>query len=104
MPTSYTWTAELECIDEGELVNVARIMNWRCTGVLDGLDMAACGSKALGEPSPDNFVPAPDDITSTVVREWVGDELADEVEATLAAALAAQVVEPEVTRFIVPVE
>jgi hypothetical protein len=103
MPANFTWTAELECVDVGELVNVARTMHWRCTAVLDGLDLAACGSKTLGDPSPDNFIPAPDDITSDVVRAWMGDE-ANGVEAVLASSLAAQAVEPEVTRFIVPAE
>lgn len=102
MPATFTWTAELECVNVGELVNVARTMHWRCTGVLAGLDLAVSGSRPLGDPSPDNFVPAPEEITSAVVRAWMGED-ADEVETGLAAALAAKEAEPQVARFVVPI-
>lgn len=102
MSATFSWSAELECVDMADLSGVITTMHWRCVALLDGADLAASGSVRLGEPSPDHFVPAPDGITSDLIRSWVGDEAAG-VEATLAAQLAAAATAPEVTRFFAPV-
>lgn len=101
MDPTFTWSADLDCIDEGKLSNVIARLHWRCTGVLGDLDLAATGAVELGAPSPRNFVPAPEGITSDLIRAWVGAE-ADAVEAGLAEQLRATAAQPEVRRFSAP--
>lgn len=102
MPATFSWSAELECVDMADLSGVVTTMHWRCVAVLDGADLAAAGSVRLGEPSPDHFVPAPDGITSDLIRSWVGEQ-ADGIETTLADQLAAAANALEVTRLFAPV-
>lgn len=102
MPATFSWSAELECVDLADLSGVVTTMHWRCTGALDGLDVAATGRVTLGPPSPDNFIPAPDGITSALIRSWVGAD-ADGIEAALGEQLAAAATQPEVTRLFAPV-
>lgn len=103
MTVTFSWSAELECIDVADLSGVVTTLHWRCTGALDGLDAAATGRVALGPPSPDNFAPAPDGITSDLIRAWVG-EGADHVEQVLAEQLSAAAAQPPITRLSAPVQ
>lgn len=102
MPATFSWSAELECVDMADLSGVVTTMHWRCTGVLEGLDVAASGCVELGPPSPDNFVPAPEGITSDLIRAWVGEE-AGEIEASLEKQLSGISTQLRPTRLYAPV-
>ncbi|MFZ5669135.1 MAG: hypothetical protein ACOY4K_06550 [Pseudomonadota bacterium] len=102
MDPTFTWSADLECIDAGSLSNVVTRLHWRCTGVLGGLDLAATGAAELGAPSSKNFVPAPDSITSDLIRAWAGPA-AEGVEAALAEQLQKMASQPEIKRLTAPV-
>lgn len=102
MEPTFSWSADLDCVDDGKLSNVIRRLHWRCTGVLGGLDLAATGALDLGAPSPKNFVPAPEGITSDLIRSWVGDE-AEATERALSEQLLDMAAQPEVKRFGAPV-
>ncbi|HYE46214.1 MAG TPA: hypothetical protein VEA44_10630 [Caulobacter sp.] len=77
---AFEWTADLEC-EPSDLGPVVRVVHWRCTGREGGRDAAVYGSQRLGEPDPSNFLDAPDEITSEVIRAWVGDGAAAAEEA-----------------------
>ena len=100
---NFIWTAELECIDIGELINVATKMHWRCTGINNGNDLAHAGLKVLSGYSEDNFIPAPEGITSDTIRLWMGEE-ADSIEESIWQELLNIEISPTISIIAVPLE
>ena len=76
--TTITWTVsslDYEVSKDG-LDNVATVAHWRCTGEdADGNVGSAYGTKALPDPSADNFMPW-DKITEETVLGWLVAEMA----------------------------
>jgi hypothetical protein len=87
MDPIFTWSAELEAEDVGELSAVVRTVHWRCTAQAGGLDVGVVGVAQLGDPDPLAFVPAPEGVTSAVIRVWVGEDIAASAEVSAAAEL-----------------
>ena len=76
--TKIIWTVsslDYEVSKDG-LDNVATVAHWRCTGVdADGNVGLVYGTKALPEPSSDNFMPW-DSITEETVLGWLVADMA----------------------------
>lgn len=97
----FTWQARLSCLDVGDLIQVAQLMEWTCIANLEGTTTFTSGFTKLSNANAEEFIPV-ELITASVIRSWVDE--ADLIEDTLRDRVTIMHYLPEPTQILVPVE
>jgi hypothetical protein len=90
MAIAYSWSFPQFDVAPSEdgLSEVVKVIHWRMDAIDGGVAAGAYGSVALGEPSPDNFVPYAD-----ITEQWAIDQTSalidlPQLQASLAGEIA----------------
>jgi hypothetical protein len=89
MAIAFSWTFPQFDVAPSEdgLSEVVKTIHWRLDAIDGGVQAGAYGSVALGEPSPDNFIPYAD-----ITEQWAIDQTSSLIDLpAVEAALAGEI-------------